>query len=166
MTIPAFLERMFRVLFLLPCLMAVPASATQPLFDQYADGARTGHIFPSDCCWVELPDNKRIWEIRRKNMGCSAIGGPVGMFRREDGQLWLTGLLKCSGPIALQEVYPDMKAPVLAEWLTGTFRTQLDFQCYGPGVQAIYAVTQELIVEKGVVRAVKETQNDLAACTR
>jgi hypothetical protein len=88
MWIPGFLERMRRLLLLLACLMAAaPASATQPLLDQYTDGARTGHIFPSNCCWVELPSNDRIWEIRRKEFGCSAIGGPVGEFKLEDGKL-------------------------------------------------------------------------------
>jgi hypothetical protein len=165
MQIPAFLERMWRLLLLVACLVAAaPATATEPLHDQYADGARTGHIFPSNCCWVELPSNDRIWEIRRKEFGCSAIGGPVGEFKLEDGKLWLTGLMKCSGKIPLQMIYPDMKAPVLAEWLTGTFKTRLDYRCYTQKTQDLYAVTQELVVEKGVVVSLKETQQDVSAC--
>jgi hypothetical protein len=158
---------MRRILFLVLYLMfAAPSSATQPLFDQYTDGARTGHIFPSSCCWVELRDNERIWEIRRRETGCSAIGGPVGRFKLEAGKLWLTGLMKCSGDVPLQAVYPDMKSPVVAEWLTGTFKTRLDFQCTVQGVQQVYAVTQELTVDKGVVQSVKETPNDTSACAK
>lgn len=165
MRISSFLERMWRLLFLVACLMATTlASATQPLFDQYTDGARTGHIFPSNCCWVELPANDKIWEVRRKESGCSAIGGPVGEFKLEDGKLWLTGLMKCSGKIALQTIYPEMTAPVLAEWLTGTFKTRLDYRCYTQKTQELYAATQELVVERGVVVSLKETQQDVSAC--
>ncbi|MGO4476338.1 hypothetical protein AB4Z32_08770 [Massilia sp. 2TAF26] len=164
MTFPHFCKQVRRILFLVLALMAAgPGSATEPLIDQYADGARSGRIFPSSCCWVELPDNERIWKIRRKEFGCSAIGGPVGRFRLEDGKLWMTGLMKCSGDIPLQEIYPDMKSPAFAEWLSGTFKTVLDYRCHA-GSQSIYAVSQELVVEKGVVRSLKETANDLSAC--
>jgi hypothetical protein len=64
----------------------------------------------------------------------------------------------------LQAIYPDMKGPVVAEWLTGTFKTRLDFQCYGLGAQEVYAVTQELTVDKGMVQSVRETRNDTSAC--
>lgn len=165
MQIPRFLERMWRLSLLVACLMAAAASATEPLHDQYTDGARSGHIFPSNCCWVELPSNDKIWEIRRKEFGCSAIGGPVGKFKLEDGKLWLTGLMKCSGEIPLQTVYPEMKAPVLAEWLSGTFKTRLDYRCYTQQTQDLYAVTQELVVENGVVVSLKETEHDVSACT-
>jgi hypothetical protein len=164
MTFPHFCKQLRSIVFLVLTLMAAgPVSATEPLIDQYADGARIGRIFPSSCCWVELPDNERIWKIRRKEFGCSAIGGPVGRFRLEDGKLWLTGLMKCGGDIPLQEIYPDMTSPALAEWLSGTFKTVLDYRCHA-GSQSIYAVSQELVVEKGVVRSLKETANDLGAC--
>jgi hypothetical protein len=113
-----------------------------------------------------LRDNERIWEIRRKEIGCSAIGGPVGRFKLEAGKLWLTGLRKCSGDVPLQAVYPDMTSPVVAEWLTGTFKTRLDFQCTVQGVQQVYAVAQELTVDKGVVQSLKETPNDTSACAK
>jgi hypothetical protein len=158
---------MRRILFfVLYLLFAAPGSATQPLLNQYTDGVRTGHIFPSGCCWVEIPSNERIKEIRRREIGCSAVGGPVGIFKLEAGKLWLTGLFKCSGEIPMQEVYPDMKSPAFAEWLTGSFRTRLDFQCVVRGGQEVYAVTQELTVDKGVVQSVKETRNDTSACAK
>jgi hypothetical protein len=136
------------------------------LTDFYADGVRSGRIFPAPCCHVELPSNERIWEIRRRDFhNCSAVGGPVGMFRREGGKLWLTGLFKCSGEIPLKEMYPELDGPVVADWLTGTFKTALDSQCHAGG-QTIYAVAQELIVEKGVVKSVTETPGDVSACAR
>jgi hypothetical protein len=149
----------------LACLMAaIPGFATEPMTDHYSDGARSGRIFPSACCYVELPDNKRIWEIRKRDFHtCSAIGGPVGGFRLEAGKLWLTALFKCSGELPLKEIYPDMAGPVVAEWLTGTFRTVLEPRCYASG-QTRYAVSQELIVEQGVVRSLRETPNDITAC--
>jgi hypothetical protein len=149
----------------LACLVAAaPGSATEPLTDFYADGARSGRIFPAACCHVELPDNERIWEIRRRDFHtCSAVGGPVGMFRLEGGKLWLTGLFKCSGELKLKEMYPALDGPVVAEWLTGTFKTVLDSRCHALG-QTIYGVRQELIVEKGVVKSVTETPADVSAC--
>jgi hypothetical protein len=76
--------------------------------------------------------------------------------------------MKCSGDVPLQAVYPDMQSPVVAEWLTGTFKTRLDFQCIGPdlGNKEVYAVTQELTVDKGVVQSLKETPNDTSACAK
>lgn len=163
-TFPDFFRQAQRIVFLVLALVTTArGSATEPLMDQYADGARIGRIFPSACCYVELPDNERIWQIRRKEFGCSAVGGPVGRFRLEDGKLWLTGFMKCSGDIPLQEIYPDLKSPAFAEWLSGTFKTVLDYRCYANGRQ-IYAATQELVVEQGVVRSLKETANDLSAC--
>jgi hypothetical protein len=165
MTFASIWRRLRGIGLFLACLMsAVPGFATEPMTDHYADGARSGRIFPSACCYVELPDNKRIWEIRKRDFhGCSAIGGPVGVFRLDDGKLWLTGLSKCSGDIPLKEIYPDLSGPLVAEWLTGTFRTVLEPRCWARG-QTRYAVTQELVVEKGIVTSVKETPNDLTAC--
>jgi hypothetical protein len=72
--------------------------------------------------------------------------------------------MKCSGHVDLQAIYPDMKAPVMAEWLTGTFRTRLDYRCHTQKEQDVYAVTQELVVEKGIVVSLKETRQDLSVC--
>ena len=140
------------------------ARATQPLFDQYTDGHRTGYIFPAECCYVELPDDRRIRKLRFQRMGsCSAVGGPVGVFRREGGKLWLTSMADCSGEIALKSLYTHLEGPVVATWLSGTFTAHLD-QCYGEGLQPRYAVTYTLTVEKGVVTSVAEKRNDASDC--
>ena len=165
MQLSAFAQSLWRLLPLLGCLAAAaPALATEPLHDQYTDGGRRGHIFPSACCWVDLPSNDKIREIRRKEIGCSAIGGPVGEFKREDGKLWLTGLMKCGGHVDLQTVFPDMPGPVVATWLSGTFRTRLDYLCYASDGKSVYAVGQELLVDKGVVVSEKEIRQDRSAC--
>lgn len=140
------------------------ARATQPLFDQYTDGHRKGYLFPAECCYVELPDDRRIRKLRYQRMGsCSAAGGPVGVFRREGGKLWLTGMADCSGEIPLKSVYAHLEGPVVATWLSGTFKAQLD-QCYDAGIQPRYAVTHTLVIEKGVVKSVAETRNDVSDC--
>lgn len=168
MKISSFYGRIRRIVFVvLSLIAAAPSSATRPLFDQYTDGVHTGNIFPSKGSYVELPHNERIWEMRRREMqNCSAVGGPVGMFKLEAGKLWLTGLAKCGGELALQEIYPDIAIPTVAKWLTGTFKTILDFQCYDAGVQPVYAVSQELIVKKGAVQSVTETRHDITACAK
>lgn len=154
-----------RILFGALSMLAIShACATQPLFDQYSDGQRVGYIFPVECCYLELPDDRRIRNLRRKNMGsCSAAGGPVGVFRREGGKLLLTGLAECMGPIPLKALYAHLEGPVVATWLSGTFTARLN-QCYAEGLQLRYAVTQTLMIEKGVVKSVTETRNDVSEC--
>lgn len=156
-----------RILFGALSVLAIGhAHATQPLFDQYTDGQRSGYIFPAECCYLELPDDRRIRDLRRQQMGsCSAPGGPTGVFRREGGKLWLTGLAECRGPVPLKALYAHLEGPVVAEWLSGTFTVRLD-QCYSEGLQLKYAVTQTLMIEKGVVKSVAETQNDVSDCKR
>lgn len=156
-----------RILFAALSLLAIgPAGATQPLFDEYTDGQHTGNIFPDKCCYLELPEDQRIRELRREQMrSCSAAGGPVGVFRREDGKLWLTGLADCSGAIRLRRQYPDLEGPVVATWLSGTFTAHLDY-CYAPRMQRKAAIKQTLVVEQGVVKSVVETLNDVSDCKR
>ena len=120
------------------------ALATEPLHDQYVVGAETGWIFPSECCWMKLPPSDRLIAMRRAEVGCSAIGGPVGKFKLESGKLWLTGLHKCGGDVYLSEVYPDFKSATLANWLTGTFTAQIGLLCYDKHVKPIYSLEQVL----------------------
>jgi hypothetical protein len=142
---------------------AIPGFATEPLHDQYIVGALEGNIFPSKCCWMELPQSKRLTDMRMEEP-CSAIGGPVGMFKLDGGRLWLTGLYKCSGRVDLHDIYPNLKSPALADWLSGTFSARLGFLCRDKNAQSVYSVEQVLIVEKGVVESLTETRNDISAC--
>lgn len=159
--------RLCRTMILLFCMaVAMPGFATEPLHDQYDADGLTGRIFPSECCWLQLPASTRLSEMKKAEQGCSAIGGPVGTFKLDGGKLWLTGLYKCGGPVDLHEVYPDRESPVLADWLNGTFKTQLGFVCYDKQMRQVYQLEQVLTVEGGVVRDVVETSNDVSACTR
>jgi hypothetical protein len=158
-------SRICRTFILLLCMViAMPGFATEPLLDQYVAGGLTGHIFPSECCWMKLPQSKRLTEMKKAEWGCSAIGGPVGTFKLDAEKLWLTGLLKCSGLVDLHEVYPELESPTLADWLSGTFSAQLGFLCHDKNGQPVYSVKQVLTVEQGVVRSLAETRDDISAC--
>ena len=139
--------------------------ATEPLHDQYVLGEKSGRIFPSECCWMSLPPSERLTAMKKAEVGCSAIGGPVGEFKLQSGKLWLTGLLTCGGEVSLRKVYPDFENPALANWLTGTFKTQVGFLCYDNSAEPIYSVKQVLTVEEGVVTSLSETKNDTSACS-
>ena len=152
--------------FFLSIALGGKAFATEPLHDQYLVGAQSGLIFPSECCWMKLPPSQRLTDMKRAELGCSAIGGPVGKFKLESGKLWLTGLLKCGGDVSLREVYPDLEGPALATWLTGTFNTQVEFLCYENPVRPVYSLQQVLTIEKGIVTSLSETRTDASICQK
>ena len=110
-------------------LLAASAQATRPLLDRIQHAGLHGQILPEACCWVPLPPSPALAEARLAQQ-CSAIGGPVGRFALEDGQLWLQGLLTCGGELALSAIYPQMSGPVRADWVSGHFTLDL-----GPGCQ-------------------------------
>lgn len=140
--------------------------ATEPLYDQYSVDEENGWIFPSECCWMTLPASERLTAMKRAEIGCSAIGGPVGKFKLESGKLWLTGLHKCGGDVALSEVYPDFESPTLANWLTGTFTAQIGLLCNDMHEQPIYSLKQVMDVEQGIVKSVSETRNNISSCSK
>jgi hypothetical protein len=150
----------------LACLAALPAAATEPLKDQIVAGALSGHIFPSDCCWVALPPSERLQAMKRAEFpGCTAIGGPVGMFELRDRKLWLTGLFKCSGALDHRTVFPELASPAFASWLSSAFTLALGPCGYNPRLNgSAYARKQRITVEQGVVTSVTELDNDAAIC--
>ncbi|WP_426197683.1 hypothetical protein [Massilia sp. DWR3-1-1] len=162
-----FWLQLSKICFFLLCIaIGEKTFATEPLHDQYVAGAESGWIFPSQCCWMKLPPSERLTTMKKAEVGCSAIGGPVGKFKLESGKLWLTGLLKCGGEVSLREVYPDFESPALANWLTGTFKTQVGFLCYDNSVRPIYSVKQVLTIDQGVVTSLSETKNDTSVCSK
>ena len=166
MKMSTLLPQMGKFGFFLICMaIAETTFATEPLLNQYVDGSRTGRIFPSECCWMKLPPSERLTALKRAELGCSAIGGPVGKFKLESGKLWLTSLFKCSGEVALQDVFPDLTSPALAQWLTGTFTAQVGLACFDKHGKRIDSVKQVLTVEQGVVTSLIETKNDTSACS-
>jgi hypothetical protein len=154
----------FRAALLLALLLSSQlSSATEPLHDHLVFGNRSGVIFPPKCCWVDLPKTERL-QAMRKAERCSAIGGPVGQFKYEAGQLWLTGLYRCGGPVPLKDVYPDFDNPALAVWLSGTFHARLDWLCRDKQGRFVYGTELTLTVERGTVTAVSEANYDKSSC--
>lgn len=159
--------RIFRHLLLaLLCVGPVmPASATPPLLDRFVLGANKGFIFPSECCWMPVPDSMRLLELKvKEGSQCSAMGGPVGVFEQRSERLWLTGFETCGRKIPLDEIYPELEAPALAEWLSGTFKTRVGLPCRALGGHPVLALEQELTVSEGVVTSVTEKYLDHSAC--
>ena len=108
-------------------LLVANAQATRPLMDVVQHAGLYGEILPEACCWMPLPPSPALVEARLAQQ-CSALGGPVGRFALEDGQLWLQGLHTCGGEVALSTIYPQMSGPVQADWVSGRFTLDL-----GPG---------------------------------
>lgn len=144
---------------------ALPASATPPLVDRFVLGSNKGHIVPSECCWMPVPESMRLLDLKvNEGSQCSAMGGPVGLFEQKAGKLWLTGFETCGRKIPLDEVYPGLEEPALADWLSGTFKTRLGVPCRAFGDQPVLALEQELTVSEGVVTAVTEKYLNHSAC--
>ena len=113
-------------------LLAASAQATRPLMDRVQHAGLHGEILPEACCWMPLPPSQALAEARLAQQ-CSALGGPVGRFALEDGQLWLQGLHTCGGELALSTIYPQMHGPVRADWVSGQFTLDLGPGCQGDG---------------------------------
>ena len=139
------------------------ASATEPLHDQIEVDGQQGVLLPAKCCWVDLPKTERLLEARKAER-CSAIGGPVGRFKYENGKLWLVGLYRCGAPVDLREIYPEFDDNVLAVWLNGEFTAQTGWLCRSRNGRSIYRKTLNLTVIEGRVSAATETNNDESAC--
>jgi len=167
MILHLFHKHFGRICLLLSCFASIaPASATEPLHDQIVVGALSGHIFPSECCWMPLPPSEKLSAMKRAEfVGCSAIGGPVGVFEYRDRKLWLTGLSKCSGEIDHRQVYPELASPAFANWLSGTFTLTLGPCGYNRQAnREAFARRQTITVDKGVVTSTTDQDNDAAYC--
>lgn len=155
---------LLRSLILLISAAAPPiCAATEPLVDQVSVGERTGVIWPKKCCWVGLPSSDKLREVAIAER-CSAIGGPVGVFRLDHGKLFLTALYRCGGPFPVQEIYPQYKSPQLADWVSGLYSAKLDWLCRDSASRPIYRTELELEIKDGIVTILKERTNDSSAC--
>lgn len=140
------------------------AFSTQPLVDDFMYGDRKGSIFPTECCWMDLPESEQLRGLKQEGQACSAMGGPVGKFKYENGSLWLTGLRSCGGSHALNSVFPELSNPALAVWLNGSFQARLDWLCRTKHNQYVYKTELKLEVEKGVVVSMIEKHYDKSTC--
>lgn len=145
-------------------LVISSALATEPLYDQLAFGEKTGPIFEQGVGWLPLPNSEQLQILRRQGQ-CSAIGGPRGIYKYEADRLWITGLYKCGGPVALEQAYPEMRAPSLAVWVSGKVVAKLGkIVCRKSSGVWVFESELTLEVERGVVKALSETRNDASAC--
>lgn len=139
-------------------VFAVPmtALATEPLHDRLTIGSDTGVIFPDKCCWIDLPESERLSEARRVEMGCTAIGGPVGEYRLEGDRLWLLGLRTCGGKLPLQSIYPELPDPAPADWVNGKVHARLGWLCRGADGMFVFRRDLTLQIERGWVVSTEE----------
>ena len=148
----------------LPLLLASAiAGATLPLFDKVVIDGKSGNIFPEKCCWMPLPKTEKLIQARRAE-NCSAIGGPVGVFEVADGKLWLTGLSKCAGPLPLKNIYPELRSPAPATWLSGRFTAYTDYQCTSSSSEPVFRTKTVLVVDAGSVASATSEQIDASQC--
>ena len=139
------------------------AWATEPLHDGLVYGDKTGPIFPTECCWLKLPDSPALTAMRRDE-NCSAIGGPVGEYRYQDGKLWLIELRRCGGTVPIREVFPDLPSPAVAVWLTGDYIAKLNWLCRDKENRGVYELELHLHVAQGNVVSVSEQRRDRSDC--
>jgi hypothetical protein len=150
---------------LLPGLLATaPALATEPLRDLVTVDGRTGPLLPGECCWVDLPPSERLQAERLAELQCSAAGGPVGNFELANGRLSLLSLRGCGGEIPLGEIYPGLRGPVVASWVSGRFLVLLDPVCLDRRDWTLHRESRVLTIEAGVVVASEEGKPDLSGC--
>ena len=112
--------------------------------------------------WLELIENEKTREIRLSEH-CSAIGGPSGRWRVQDGRLWLVGLLRCGGNVPLESVYGGSGDPIFAEWINtqvvierGKTLCLPDIYDRSPSIQEFKIVIK---FERGLVSEVKRRSN-------
>lgn len=128
--------------------------ATTPLWDLITIDNQGGAVHQRGKTWPALPFSIQLQEMRRDLGGCSAIGGPRGVYKVEAGKLWLLNLYSCrSDYIDVTDVYPDSNPPVLATWITGDLVAEVGpNECYSSrrGV-FIRAATVLMELKQGIV---------------
>ena len=144
--------------------VTISALATEPLYDRLSYKGQAGPIYQPGTGWLSLPESERLQALKREER-CSAIGGPLGTYKYDDSRLWITGLHRCSGEVALDQVYPEMVVPTLAVWLSGKLVAKLGgVVCTKPSGAWVFQTELALDVERGVVLSVSEKTNDASAC--
>ena len=148
------------------CLLfcAGGAWATEPLSDQVWYQSRAGTLFMPGKGAIPLPGSE---QLRAMAIGerCSAMGGPRGVYRFMSGKLWLIGLHRCSGGIALRDIYPEMLTPPVATWVDGVVVARLGrILCTSSAGVPIPDNEVRFTVQKGVVIALEERVGDARSC--
>lgn len=135
------------------------AIGTTPLFDLLLYEGKSVPLHQVNGGWLQVPWSKEVEELRMNR--CSAIGGPRGMYRIEDGRLWLAGLYTCSSVVSLEAAYGKSQ-PILAEWVTGEVVSNMGKTlCVSRSYDgySIYEMKVTIQVNAGRVVSVSETSN-------
>lgn len=137
--------------------------ATPPLMDSLEFQSETSSVRVSgeQGLWLPLPHSPKLQEMRRTE-NCSAVGGPVGTWRIAENRLWLTGLYRCGGDVALSTVYGKSDEPLFAYWVTAELLSNRGtVLCGTPGFgDVVWERKLTIKVEKGLVTLATETSNE------
>lgn len=154
--------RFYRVylwgLAVLTLIVSSASQATTPLRDSIEYDGRVAVVWTEIHPWLELPENDKLIEMQRQER-CTAIGGPRGNWRLENGRLWLTGLFRCAGPVPLDVIYEGRGEPIFADWISGRLLTNRGkILCRRP-FDVLTESTLALDVVKGIVVGVTDISN-------
>ncbi len=154
------------VLMAAACMLVISsaASATEPLQDRIWYHTRAGTAHHPGKGAIALPPSERLRAMAVAE-SCSAVGGPRGVYKYMSGKLWLVGLHRCSGGIGLGDVYPGMRTPPVAIWVSGVVVARLDpTLCISTAGMPVAQMEVTLKVRRGIVEAIIEKAGDVRSC--
>ncbi len=137
-------------------LLSTAACATEPLQDRIWYQSRAGTVHQEGAGPIALPPSTRLRAMAIAD-GCSARGGPRGVYKYMSGKIWLAGLHRCEGGVGLHEVYPDVRTPPVASWISGVLVARLGKRLCSSAVGTpVYEAEVRFTVVNGVVHAQEE----------
>ena len=145
-------------------VLSTAAWATEPLQDRIWYQSRAGTVHQAGVGPIALPPST---QLRAMAIGetCSARGGPRGVYKYMSGKIWLAGLHRCAGGVGLHEVYPNVRTPPVASWISGVLVARLGKQlCSAATGTPVYEAEVRFTVVNGVVRAQEEKFGMPAMC--
>lgn len=149
---------------LLLILWSSASLATEPLFDRIEIEGQSGRLHDNARGWLDLPESEQLLSMARAE-NCTAIGGPRGKFKVADRTLFLYGLYRCSGDVALSVVYPKVSQPVVATWVTGKLTAEVGkVVCRSNAGAPVFERIATLSVEAGKVTSVSFSVPPIEQC--
>lgn len=94
--------------------------ATDPMNDRLNYEGNWGSIATATGGRIDIPNSEQLNAMQRsyfENRSCTAPGAPAASLKLDNDKLYLLNLYDCSGDIPLSKIYPELKQPVLANWL-------------------------------------------------
>ncbi len=144
--------------------LSAAACATEPLQDRIWYQSRAGTVHQAGVGPIALPPSARLRAMAISDT-CSARGGPRGVYKYMSGKIWLAGLHRCAGGVGLHEVYPDVRTPPVASWISGVLVARLGKMLCSPADgMPVYEAEVRFTVVNGVVHAQEETFGTRSMC--